>query len=296
MDKSERDNILKAGEIASKVRQWSRKLVKPGAKAVEIADTIEAEIKKQGAGLAFPVNVCINDVTAHYAPKYNDETVIGEGDVVSVDLGTHVDGYIGDTAYTIDLSGEYGKMLEANEKALMESIKLVKPGLSVGDIGALVQETLNDAGYKPIENLSGHEIKQYDLHAGLSIPNIKVPYDWEIEQDMVLALEPFATDGGGRVIESMGAEIYSQDKPIKTRDRELRLVSKDISAREGLPFAARWIAGKVNPLKLPLLLNQLTQQDILTHYPPLHEKAKGIVSQFEHTILVTEDGAKITTQ
>ncbi|MBD3262113.1 MAG: type II methionyl aminopeptidase [Candidatus Altiarchaeales archaeon] len=296
MEQSEREKILKAGKIASKVRRWSMKLVKAGAKAVDIADEIEAKIIEENGGLAFPANVCINDVAAHYAPKHMDKTVLGEGDVVSIDLGVHVDGYIGDTAYTIDLSAEHPKLLEANQKALDETLSMIKPGCKVADIGAKVYETMVDAGYKPIENLSGHEVKQYDLHAGLSIPNIKVPYDWEVEEDMVLAIEPFATDGYGRVIESRGAEIYSQLEPIKTRDRQLRGVIKHISKREGLPFTSRWYAQKVNPLKLPILLNQLTQQDVLKSYPPLREKEGGCVSQFEHTILVTEKGCVITTE
>ncbi|HHQ45029.1 MAG TPA: type II methionyl aminopeptidase [Candidatus Altiarchaeales archaeon] len=296
MEAEEEKKILKAGEISGKVREWSRKLVKPGAKIVEIADAIEAEINKEGGRLAFPVNVCINDVTAHYAPKFNDETVLGEADVVSIDLGAHVDGYIGDTAYTIDLGGEYGDLLEANERALEESLKLVAPGVSVSEIGKTVQEILEDAGFKPIENLSGHEIGQYNLHAGLSIPNIKVPYDWRVEEGMVLAFEPFATNGYGRVIESAQAEIYGMDEGVKVRDREARKILREMEERKGLPFAVRWYAEKMSPVRLGMVLNQLSQQEIIKRYPPLHEKEKGIVSQFEHTVIVTEDGCKITTK
>lgn len=295
MDCKELECYRKAGSIARKVREWSKDLVKPGAKLLDIANGVEARVKEDGGELAFPVNTCVNDVTAHYTPKYNDPTVLGEKDVVSVDLGVHVDGYIADTAYTIDLSGNYGKMLEANELALNRVIEAVKPGVSVRDLGGIVQSTLNDAGYKPIENLTGHEVKQYDLHAGLSIPNIPVPYDWVVEEDMALAIEPFATDGFGRVIESKQAEIYSVEELKPTRLREARILLKELEPRESLPFAARWYSKKINPLRMNLVLSQMTAADILRRYPPLHEKERGVVSQFEHTLIVTSDGCEVTT-
>ncbi|MFH1789166.1 MAG: type II methionyl aminopeptidase [Candidatus Altiarchaeota archaeon] len=296
MDADELASYREAGKIAVKVREETKSLVKTGAKILEVAEAIESRILGQGAGLAFPVNICINDVTAHYTPKIGDETTLSDKDVVSVDLGVHVDGFIADTAYTMDLSGEYGKMLEANETALSESIKLVKPGLSVSRIGETVQNILQEAGFKPIENLTGHEVQQYDLHAGLSVPNIKVPYDWIIEEDMVLALEPFATDGYGRVVESRKPEIYSVVNPKPIRLREARVILKEVEDREGLPFAERWLAGKIGPLKIGLAFKELVSKDILKPYPPLHEVKNGRVSQFEHTIIVTSDGCEVTTR
>jgi len=296
MEEKELNAYRTAGNISSKVREWSRSLVKEGANILELAEKIESRIKELGGGLAFPVNVCINDVTAHYTPNFKDKTLIHEGDVISVDLGVHVDGFIADTAYTVDLSGDYEKMLEANEKALESAISLVKPGVSVSDIGAIVQKTITDAGYKPIENLTGHEVKQYDLHAGLSIPNIQVPYDWRIDEGMVLAIEPFATDGYGRVIESKNAEIFSLLNPKPIRLREARILLKEVEPRKELPFAERWFTKKINPLRLSLALRNLVSAEILRAYPILHEKEKGIVSQFEHTIIVTEDGCEVTTE
>ncbi|MCX6695947.1 MAG: type II methionyl aminopeptidase [Candidatus Altiarchaeota archaeon] len=295
MDSVDAENYRKAGEIARKVREWSVGLVKPGVKAFDLAEKIEDKILKEGGSLAFPVNVCINDVTAHYTPKYNDTTVLGGSDLVSIDLGVHVDGFIADTACSVDLSGKYSKLLECNKAALEESIKLVKPGVSVSRIGETVQSIITKAGFKPIENLTGHEVKKYDLHAGLAVPNIKVPYDWKIQEGMAIALEPFATNGYGRVVEAKAAEIFSilNDKP--TRMREARILIDEVSEREGLPFALRWYAKKINPLKLNLIANQLVSEKILRSYPPLHEKEKGVVSQFEHTVLVTKDGCEVTT-
>src|SRR3989338_11412442 len=149
MDTNVFESYRKSGKIANEIREWSKDLIKPDAKILDIAEKIEAKIKENNGGLAFPVNVCINDVTAHYTPKYNDETLIKESDLVSIDIGVHIDGYIADTAYTIDLSGKNSKMIEVNEIALQKAIDLIKDGTSVKEIGKTVQETITKAGFKP---------------------------------------------------------------------------------------------------------------------------------------------------
>ena len=296
MDEEEKASYRKAGDIAKDVREWSRGLVKPDAKVFDVAGQIESRIKESGGEMAFPVNICINDITAHYTPRAGDETKIRERDVVTIDLGVHINGCIADTAYTMDLSGDYSGMLRANEEALSSVIESIKPGISTGDLGEVVQSTLEDAGYKPIENLTGHEVKQYNLHAGISIPNVPVSYEKEIEEGMVLAIEPFATDGAGRVIESKQAEIFSLEELRPVRMRDARIMLNEIEkTRKALPFAARWFSKKISPLRLNILLRDLTSQGILHKYPILHEKEGGVVSQFEHTLIVTEDGCEVTT-
>jgi methionyl aminopeptidase len=296
MEKDALDSYVKAGKIASETLKWASGLVKPGVRYIEVSDKIEERLKKNDAGSAFPVNISVNDAAAHYTPKYQDTIEFTKKDIVKLDIGVHLDGYIADTATTIDLTGQYGKMMDSNRLALDEAIKVVKPGVSVSRIGEVIQSIINKAGYKPIENLTGHELKQYDLHAGLSIPNIKVPYDWKLSEGMVLAIEPFATDGAGHVIESRAAEIYSVESERPTRLKEARMLLDEVSEREGMPFAARWYAKKIPQMKLSLVLNQLSQAGILRAYPPLHDRGKGMVSQFEHTLIVTEDGCIVTTK
>lgn len=296
MEDKEIENYKKAGKIASKVREWSKNLLMPGEKIFEIAEKIESKIKSEGAEVAFPVNICINDISAHYTPKFQEGTSIGKEDVVKVDIGVHIDGYIADTAYTIDFSGKYKRMLKVNEKALNIAIEMIKPEALVSEIGKTIQECIIKEGFKPIENLTGHEIKKYDLHAGISIPNIPVPYNWKIKKDMVLAIEPFVTNGYGRVIESKRTEIFSflDDKP--TRINEARTIIEKVREREKLPFAQRWFSKDFSAMKLDLIFRDLTTRKIFKPYPILHEKEKGIVSQFEHTVIVTEDGCEIITK
>jgi methionyl aminopeptidase len=296
MEKKELEAYRKAGKIASEVREKSRELVKANAKLLTLAEKIEKMITDAGGMLAFPVNLCVNDITAHYTPKLDDESVLTKDDLVSVDLGVHIDGYIADTAYTIDLSKKYKDLVKANQEALDNALDLMKPGMEISNIGKTVQDTIKAAGFKPIENLTGHQMEQYTLHAGLAIPNIEVPYSRRIEEGMVFAVEPFATNGYGRVVESRNSEIFSLLEPKPTRNRDARDIISKVEDRESLPFAERWVAKKIPPLRMSLAMRELVSNGSLRAYPTLHEKEKGVVSQFEHTVIITKDGCEVTTK
>jgi methionyl aminopeptidase len=149
MEKKELEAYRKAGKIASEVREKSRELVRANVKILDIAEKVEKMIKDEGGKLAFPVNVCINDVTAHYTPKIDDGIKLTKDDVVSIDLGVHIDGYIADTAYTIDLSKKYKDMLKANQEALDAALELMKPGAEMAVIGKTVHDIITDAGFMP---------------------------------------------------------------------------------------------------------------------------------------------------
>ncbi len=283
-----------AGKIAAEVREWSRKLIRPGARALDVAEKIEQKLRDKGAGIAFPCNISLNDVAAHYTPSAKDELTFGEKDLVTIDLGAHIDGYIADTAYTIDLSGENGELVKASEEALKAAIDTVRAGVSVSKIGESIEKAIRARGFRPIENLTGHELKQYDLHAGVAIPNIKVPFDKHLEEGQAFAIEPFATSGRGRVVEGNRTEIYSflQFKP--TRLAEGKKVLELAAERHGLPFPERWFSD-MNQFKLKMALRELVRRDALHGYPVLHEAERGLVSQTEHTIIVGSDGCEVTT-
>ncbi len=295
MDSQILEKYRGAGKIAAGVREWSKKLIEPGAKALEVAEAVEQRIKDKGAGIAFPCNVSLNDAAAHYTPSAKDELVFGQEDLVTIDLGAHVDGYIADTAYTIDLSGERGELVRASEEGLEAAISAVRAGVSVSEIGEAVESAIRARGFKPIENLTGHELKQYELHAGMAIPNVRVPFDKELEEGQVFAIEPFATDGSGRVVEGNRTEIYSfiQMKPIRLS--EGKKVLKLAEGRRGLPFPKRWFS-QLNRFKLKMALRELTKRDALHGYPVLHEAEGGLVSQAEHTVIVESGGCEVTTR
>lgn len=289
------EEYREAGKIASEVREWSRKLVKPGAKALDVAESVEARILEK-AEIAFPCNVSLNDIAAHYTPSYNDALEFKETDLVTIDLGVHVDGYIADTAYTIDLSGEHGDLVRASEEALEAAINTVRAGVSVSEIGESIEKTIKSYGLKPIENLTGHQLECYQLHGGIAIPNIRVPFDKRLEEGQVFAIEPFATNGRGRVIESNKVEIYSCLQPRPTRSVEGKKLLQEVEKRQGLPFPERWFAKSMNPFRLRMALKELTQRDALHSYPVLREAGGGLISQTEHTVIVEKGGCEVTTR
>ena len=279
------EDYRKAGKIASTVVEELKKKAKPGMTLLEIAEYGESRIKELGGKPAFPINLSMNEVGAHYTPPPHDTSVL-ESELLKIDIGVHVNGYIADTAFTLDFTGNYSDMVKAAEKALAAALKLAIPGTNVREIGMAIEETIKSFGYRPIANLSGHLLGQYNLHAGINIPNIPTG-DALLEDGMVFAIEPFATDGAGKVVDSPDSLIFRfrEDKP--TRLREAKQILQAAKERfDSLPFAMRWV--KMTPIKLRLALNQLVQANALYSYPILIEQNRGVVTQAEHTVIVGE--------
>lgn len=283
------EKYRKAGKIAADVVAEAKKFIKPERTLLEIAESIESSIKAK-AGIAFPCNLSLNEVAAHYTPGPGDGTVVGEN-VISVDFGAHVDGFISDTAFTLDFSGGHRDMVKASEEALKAAIQLCRPGINVREIGEAIQATIESHGYHPISNLSGHLLGQYDLHAGLNVPNIDSG-DSILEEDMVVAIEPFATDGRGLVTDSPQCLIYRFVDRRPVRMPEARRILELAERNHGLPFAKRWV--DLPPMKLELALRQLMASRALHGYPVLIERDNGIVTQAEHTVIV-KDKPEVTT-
>ncbi len=290
---SELQDYIEAGKVAREIAEKSKSLVKIGNSLLETAWTIEGWIKDR-AEIAFPVNISVNENASHYTPSADEKTVFGERDVVNVDIGTHVNGFVGDIAYTIDLSGEQGKLVEASEKALENAISLVKAGRLTKDIGKTIEETITGYGFKPIRNLSGHGLKAYEVHAEPSIPNVDVDYDEELEEDQIIAIEPFASTGDGMVKEDRRTEIFSFDKEVLTRNMDARAMLAFIEKEyKTLPFAERWLARAYQPFKLKIALKELLTRGALIQYPILKDRLGSLVSQAEVTLLVEKEGCKI---
>lgn len=294
----ELENFRKAGKLTAMVLEDAKRLVLPGESLLDVVESIEKMILDVGGKPAFPANISMNDIAAHFTPEDDSKELIGERDVVKIDLGVHIDGCIGDTAFTIDLSGEHGKLLEASEAARDLAVSSIKPGVATGKIGELVEEEMKKRGFKPIENLTGHMIRPYMLHAGISVPNVKSHDSYEFAEGDIFAIEPFSTDGEGRVADTSQVEIFSVEQPRNVRLRQSRMVLNHvIESYFTLPFAERWLAKKFErKLLLNAALRELMNAGVLHPYPVLREVSKGKVAQFEHTILVTKDGCDILTK
>jgi methionyl aminopeptidase len=291
------DDFVEAGKIIKKVREMSRKLIMVDAPVLDIAETIEEMIRNEGAKPAFPANISINSIAAHYTPDSSDKTVIEEGDIVKVDLGANVNGALSDTAYTIDLSGEYGKLVEASERALENAIATIKPGVMIKEVSEVIEKTIRSFGFKPISNLTGHKIMPGLLHAGVDVPNVKTNNRYVFKEGDIFAIEPFASTGSGFVGDMDQVEIFSlyQPKPLRCRMGK-QIIDYILSNYGLLPFAQRWLE-KVFSSRLSIStgLKEMIQKKVVVTYPVLKDTGNGIVSQTEHTILVENDGARVLT-
>jgi methionyl aminopeptidase len=280
-----------AGVIARTSLEHAGNMVREGMRIAEVVDAVEEVIAGLGAGIAFPVNISLNEAAAHDTAGPDDDRIFTAGDLVKVDIGVHLDGYIADTAMTIDL-GENGLLVDASRAALEKAIALVKPGVTVGQLGAAIQQEIESRGYRPVANLTGHGLERFSLHTPPTIPNIGIKGGALIEEGMVFAIEPFATTGSGHVSESQRVEIYQQIaiKPVRMAAGKKILAA--IRNRNGLPFARRRLPGD----KTDIALLTLRRAGILHAYPVLQDIPGSLVSQAEHTLIVTEDGCVVTTR
>lgn len=284
------EKYLEAGRIARECRDYAAGRVKEGGRLLDLVKETEEKIITMGGAIAFPLNISINENAAHDTASPDDKRIFSSGDVVKVDLGVHIDGYIADTAVTVDL-GDNALLVEASRAALEAAIAMVRPGVRSGEIGAAVQTEIERRGFRPVANLTGHGLGKYLLHGPPTVPNIAMQGGHMIEEGMVFAIEPFASTGAGMVSDSARTEIYSQISSRRIRLPTARKILKNIEERKGLPFARHWYHGD----KTDLALVQLVKQDILRGYPVLHDIRGSLVSQAEHTLIVTEDGCIVTT-
>jgi len=290
-----RDDIFEkyrdAGVIAARILREGAQEIKVGRSYLEFVESVESRVKDEGADLAFPLNVSLNEDAAHDTASTGDDRIFSKGDVVKLDLGVQLDGYIADTATTIDL-GNNTILLEASRQALEAAIKKVRPGTMVGEVGAAIQYEIESRGYRPVSNLTGHGLDQYVIHKPPTIPNVGITGGAVLLEGMVFAIEPFATTGSGHVGEKARMEIYSQVAFKPVRIPSARAVLERVKGRRGLPFARRWMQDK----KLDLALPGLVRSRVLTVYPVLSDIPGSLVSQHEHTLIVTEDGSIVTTR
>jgi len=280
--------ILKAGEISKQVKVYAKTIIKKDVPLLEIAEKIEAKIIELGGKPAFPCNLSINNIAAHYTPSHDDST-LAHG-LLKVDLGVHVNGFIADTALSFDLenSQENKKLIETAESALEIAEKNFKEGVSLSQVGSLIEKEIESHGFSPIINLSGHGIDEYDLHAGVTVPNIDDKREIKIKKGLY-AIEPFATTGSGKVHDGKPSGIYHLQNEKNVRSPIAREVLEFIIKEyKTLPFCSRWLVKKIGTKAL-FGLKQLEDNGNLHHYAQLVETENAKVSQAENTILIEKE-------
>ncbi len=302
----------KAGKIVKEVRELAVKEVHEGMKVLSLINLIESEIVKRGGLPAFPCNISINEVTAHYTSPPGDTTIIKDGDMVKIDLGAHINGFIADSATTVIVGSGEGpyqsgeriytrekelELIETANEALNLAISHVRDGAVLGEIGKAVEEYVKSQGFLPVANLTGHSLDQWNLHSGLSVPNVNDENKQIIEEGDVLAIEPFVTDGVGMVGDMKETFIYKflRDRPLRLVESRklLNIIKKDY---KNLPFAQRWLEEDSKIRKVNLAMRQLISSRAIYPYHVLREKSGARVAQAEHTVIVESDGCIITTE
>lgn len=292
------ENYRKAGKIASKVRKSVPNIIKPNRKILDACEDIENMILKLGGKLAFPCNIGINEVTAHYTPLIETSDIIPENSIIKIDLGVHIKGFIADTAITISLDPIYDLLKIASEKALEVAIRNIKPGKKVSEIGQMIEETISKFGLKPIRNLTGHKMERFSLHAGKAIPNVSSINGSKIEAGEIYAIEPFVTfrDASGFVKNSNESFIFKfiKVKGAKTEQEKafINHVKKEFAS---LPFTERWLVNSHPIEDLRNILNRMILSKCIMPYHVLIEESNKPVAQSEHTVLVNKDGCEVTT-
>ena len=290
----ETDKIIRAGKIASEVKKYARSIIKKGVPLLEIAEKIESKITELGGKPAFPTNLSINNIAAHYTPGHDDKTP-ADG-LLKVDFGVHVDGWTADNAFSLDLEGneENKKLIEASEKALENALKIMKKDVSTDEIGKTIQETIESYDFSPVINLSGHSMEHYNLHSGITIPNINDKKNILLEEGFY-AVEPFATTGSGRIHDGKPSGIYYLKEIKNTRSPVAREVLAFIEKEyDTLPFCSRWIVKKLGTKAL-FGLRELEARGNLHHFSQLVEVRGSKVSQAEQTVLISKEKGVIVT-
>ena len=293
------EQFKKAGRIAAEVRENIKRRSLLGMSILEICDDVENMSRKLGAEPGFPCGVSVNSTTAHYSADLEETHTINDGDVVKLDLGTHIDGYVADTAMTISYNPDYDGLTHATESALNEAIKASKDNVPVGYIGKVIEDTAKRWGFKTISNLSGHSIDRYQVHAGVSIPNVWSPASQSLKEGMVYAIEPFLTSqsGAGYVIDGRAKTIYMLVTRKRTGDKKMdSFIDMIWETRRTLPFSPRWYLDNFSKKDLRTILNGLVKRKILRLYPDLVEASGACVAQFEHTITPTVNGVVVLTE
>jgi methionyl aminopeptidase len=292
------DNYAKSGRILSQVREFVRTMPIQGKPLLKICEDVEGKIRELGAGPAFPCNVGINEIAAHYTSPWNDASSIPADSLVKIDFGVELDGFVTDTAITISLNPVYDSMIVAAEAALQEALAAVAPGRKLSDIGSVIERCIQRYGFKPIRNLTGHKIDRYTIHAGKSVPNVSGLENGRFEIGEIYALEPFVTlrDAEGAVRDGDAAYIYRYVRGKGAKSKEAsKLLEYVHETYKTLPFASRWIFKNWREGDTHAAFQELISERCIAGYPVLVEASGKPVAQAEHTMIVTKDGCEVLT-
>jgi methionyl aminopeptidase len=297
----DRDALAKfqlAGRILRETREEMKRSVRENMPIIEVCERAEGLIMKKGAKPAFPCNVSINEVAAHFTSPPNDTRRIPEKSIVKVDIGAHVDGYIADTAVTVCFDPEYESLVKAAETALEKAVQSIGPGMSTSRLGTIIEATIKSYGCKPISNLTGHQVGRYLVHTGTALPNVPQIFSSKIRLGEIYAIEPFVTlqNAAGKVEDSEETTIFRLLRSRSLRNPHAKQLFKYVEENfRTLPFTERWLRNIVPEEHYKEAFQELLSSKAVMAYRVFVEASRKPVAQAEHTVLITKDGCVVLT-
>lgn len=284
MDTEILECYLEAGRIASRVREQTLNTVEEGIRLLETAEYAEELIRQMGGEAAFPCNISINEIASHYTPLKGNRKFV-YGDLVKIDIGVHINGFIADTADTIEVDTNNNVVLiEAAREALNAAVDEIREGVNTKYLGKIIENVIKSYNCFTMNDLTGHSLGRYMVHSGVTIPNYgNASFGNVLHAGEVVAVEPFTTMGRGRTRRGE-ARIYSLAAGKK--DPKNLLYQRLLSQFNTLPFTTRWMD---EPDELDKIMTKLNK------YPVLIESGECPVAQAEHTVIVEDRGCRVIT-
>ncbi|OBR07318.1 Methionine aminopeptidase 2 [Colletotrichum higginsianum IMI 349063] len=316
------NDYRKAAEVHRQVRHWVQETVKPGWTLLDIATGIEDGVRSllanQGiepgdnlrSGMGFPTGLCLNNETAHYTPNPGQKDVVLQyGDVMKVDYGVQVNGWIVDSAFTMSFDPTYDNLLAAARDATNSGIKAAGIDVRICDVSAEIQEAMESYEVeirgktypvRAVRNICAHDIKRYRIHGGKSIPFIRNNDQTKMEEGEIFAIETFGTTGRGKLYDDVGVYGYGlqHDAPAQVRlpFASANRLYKTIREQFGSIVFCRRYLGRLGLARYLAGLNCLVSNGVLESYAPLADIKGSYSSQFEHTILLRESSKEIMSR
>lgn len=295
--KQEEINILrKSGIINNKAQKLAQRIIKPGISFLEIGTKLENYIREEGGKPAWPVNLSINEEAAHNSYSPEEQVLLKETDILKVDIGVSIDGYITDSSQTIIFDKKHEKLKEASNKALLNAKDYIFKNpktCTISKIGEIIEDTITSYSYKPVSNLTGHTITRFQTHNHPSIPNVRNNCDIKLSEidNGWFAIEPFSSTGNGYVNEGNTVYIFIFQEDIPLRNPNARKILEEIKSFEGMAFSEFWVGKNMAGFDRKIAFRELLKAQAIGAYPVLIDKHGSFVSQAETTIVIDNNEA-----
>jgi len=313
-----------AAEITNLALSFAVSLCTVGARVVEVCDKVDAFIAEKTAGafnkknnkgekvekgLAFPACVSINGCVCHFSPDAEDKTTIAEGDVVKLDMGCHIDGFIAVAAHTLvaqadpkaPVTGPAANVVQACATAVEAAMRMMKPGGKASAVGPVLEKIASAYGVNVVEGVLSHQMKRFVIDGNKVILSKSSPEcktdEAEFLENEVYALDIAMSTGEGKpkVLDEKETTVYKRalDKEYNLKMKASRYVFSEINKKfPTMPFTMR-VMEDAGRAKLGLV--ECLNHELLHPYPVLHEKSGDLVAHFKATVLIMPNGVDRVT-